>query len=84
MYPDKCSVAISLQFSPISINPPIFCICGFIYSDGLDTDNTIERSTKSSPQTNSIITKPQKTKTEIFKWQEVGARELNLILLFVQ
>jgi len=29
----------------------------------LGTDNTTERTTKSSPHTNSIINKPQKTKT---------------------
>jgi hypothetical protein len=30
LYPDKCSLAISLQFSPFSINPPIFCICIYL------------------------------------------------------
>jgi len=30
LYPDKCSLAISLQFSPFSINPPIFHMCTYL------------------------------------------------------
>lgn len=50
----------------------------------LGTDNTTERTTKSSPHTNSIINKTTKNQNRDFNQQEFGARELKLNLLSVQ